>query len=398
MSGRSEPRDHVLLLRPSALVPRPWGGDLLPRLKGVPVAGAEPIGESFECAAWPDDEEAARYPSLVERADGATARLVDLLAEDPEGLLGAGLAARHGPRYPLLPKLLDLRALLSVQAHPPGNPEAYVIIEAEDGATLRLGFREDTRAASLALLWKEARKVQEKLLEALPALPAARFVELGAALSRPTADALGLAGELCGGEPPPSVPPMLEVLLRAQRASLAMLHAVPAVPGRCLFNCGAGPDGGEAAEVHALGDPEGRRVLALEVRLPGPTHNAGTTPASRCAPSTSTRPSRSWPLRARTPESFVAAPAPVPGRPGVFRSATCAAFTVEHLRPTPAAAVAEPGLDRASTLHVVRGAVRVVAAGGELPLPLGASAFVPAGLGYEVAGEGEVVRAVPGLD
>ena len=59
---------------------------------------------------------------------------------------GADFVARHGKRWPLLPKTLAVAELLSVQAHPPGNTEVYVIIAADAGATIRLGFKTDVDA------------------------------------------------------------------------------------------------------------------------------------------------------------------------------------------------------------------------------------------------------------
>jgi mannose-6-phosphate isomerase len=78
--------------------------------------------------------------------------LAEVIAAAPEAWLGAAVAARHGRQSPLLVKLLDAAENLSVQVHPAdgdptlapdesGKPEGWIILDAEPGAALYLGFR-----------------------------------------------------------------------------------------------------------------------------------------------------------------------------------------------------------------------------------------------------------------
>jgi len=146
-------------------VERPWGGFRLPELKRARAGAGRRIGECFEIAADDRDEEARRHPSRVRLADGSVASVPALLDVHAETLFGAAFVARHGRRWPLLPKTLDVVELLSVQAHPPGNTEVYVIVAAEPGATLRLGFKTDVDAASLAARVEAGRRDQQRLRE-----------------------------------------------------------------------------------------------------------------------------------------------------------------------------------------------------------------------------------------
>jgi mannose-6-phosphate isomerase len=65
-------------------------------------------------------------PSHV-KVGGRRVSLADLVAEDPEAILGARVLARFGPRLPFLAKLLAAAEPLSLQAHP-------------DAAQARAGF------------------------------------------------------------------------------------------------------------------------------------------------------------------------------------------------------------------------------------------------------------------
>ena len=77
------------------LIPRPWGGDALATLKGQ-APSPEPLGESFEAAADPSDEEAGAHPSTVAHPRGDRARLTDLLASQDVAILGAEVLASEG--------------------------------------------------------------------------------------------------------------------------------------------------------------------------------------------------------------------------------------------------------------------------------------------------------------
>jgi mannose-6-phosphate isomerase len=85
----------------------------------------------------------------------------DLVRAEPEALLGADHLRRFGPDPGLLVKLLDAGERLGVHAHPGrsfararlgspwGKTEAWIILAAEDGATVHVGLREPLDGATL---------------------------------------------------------------------------------------------------------------------------------------------------------------------------------------------------------------------------------------------------------
>lgn len=124
----------------------PWGGRRIAghykRGRGLPESA--PIGEAWEISVEPS------FPSRIEGSDET---LAERIASDPVAWLGADLAARHAGQLPLLVKLLDAADRLSVQVHPEegdpdlalsesGKPEAWIILDAEPGAGIYLGFCE----------------------------------------------------------------------------------------------------------------------------------------------------------------------------------------------------------------------------------------------------------------
>ena len=150
-----------LLLEPE-LVARPWGGRRLAPLVPVGAAPAGPIGEAW--LAGPD----SRVVGSARPGVGA-ARLRDLAAEHGEAFVGHIPFARYGARVPLLAKLLDAAAPLSLQVHPDdayalreeahtgylGKTEVWYVVEAEPGASVLWGWErsvgeEEVRAAVVA--------------------------------------------------------------------------------------------------------------------------------------------------------------------------------------------------------------------------------------------------------
>ena len=85
--------------------------------------------------------------------DGTLVR--DAIAADPEAFLGPEHVARYGTDPALLVKLLDAGERLPVHYHPGrafarehldsdhGKTEAWLIVEAEPGAEVRVGFKEE---------------------------------------------------------------------------------------------------------------------------------------------------------------------------------------------------------------------------------------------------------------
>jgi mannose-6-phosphate isomerase len=137
-----------LLLRADNFTPptrTPWGGrKILERYKvGLGLGGGEPVvGEAWEVSVEPD------FPSRLVDGD---VTLAETIAGAPVDWLGAEVAARYGGQTPLLVKLLDSADNLSVQVHPAdgdpglaegesGKPESWLVLEADPGAGLYLGF------------------------------------------------------------------------------------------------------------------------------------------------------------------------------------------------------------------------------------------------------------------
>jgi mannose-6-phosphate isomerase len=128
------------VLTPLRVVPlakeRVWGGTRLrpPR--------ALPIGELWVAGPW----------TAVAEGEHAGRTLDDLAGALGAELVGTAAPSGPGPRFPLLVKLLDPHAWLSVQVHPDdetarslagpdavGKAEAWYVLEADPGAELLVG-------------------------------------------------------------------------------------------------------------------------------------------------------------------------------------------------------------------------------------------------------------------
>lgn len=142
-----------LVFRPR-LLPKLWGGRRLLALGKDLPAGAS-IGESWEVY----DDAQGSAPVALGPAVGRNLRELSCLWG--EGLTGPGRADWQG-RFPLLIKLLDASADLSVQVHPGdslalelagegsrGKSEIFVVLEAEPGARMLSGWRSGVDAAAV---------------------------------------------------------------------------------------------------------------------------------------------------------------------------------------------------------------------------------------------------------
>ncbi len=383
-----------IAVRPDNLVERPWGGRRLAGPDGGEVGLDARYGERFELAADPDDPEAAAHPSAAVLPDGSELPLPELLALGAAELLGARHVERHGPRVPLLPKTLDVAELLSVQAHPPGQPEVYVVLDCDPGASVRVGFRRPIDPAALRERLLAAQAAQHGLIE-----------RIGAAVDH---DALQrvLAPLLLDRDTPAArlreaLAPFLtadadtELLLGRLRAActemLDALNPIEVAPGTVIYNAdpASRAAGRPSAAVHALGNPEGRSLLLLEVRKPGPTLRAwdhGRFPPRELAVQAALEACAST---ATDASDYLVTPAPVAGSPGVARSVASPEFVVEHVTPDGAAPVHRDAGGALRTVHVIRGAMSLYGRDGTrlAELAAGCSALLPVGLGpYAVHG------------
>jgi mannose-6-phosphate isomerase len=138
----------MLLLDPKNFTPRsrtPWAGSQISRtIKSNYVASAdEKIGESWEFSCDP-----SKYSHLLHSPE---LTLSAFLENDPARNLGAEQIAQGRSQVDILCKLLNADAPLSLQIHPDdhhpmlkvnesGKPESWLVLTAEKGAGLYLGF------------------------------------------------------------------------------------------------------------------------------------------------------------------------------------------------------------------------------------------------------------------
>jgi mannose-6-phosphate isomerase len=132
------------------------GGARIDRLRGLPP-GPPKRPEDWIGSTTTAFGEATAGLSRV--ADGRLVR--DIVAADPEALLGPEHVRRFGADPALLVKLLDAGERLPVHLHPGrafareklgercGKTEAWLILEAEPGATVHVGLREPVDRATL---------------------------------------------------------------------------------------------------------------------------------------------------------------------------------------------------------------------------------------------------------
>ncbi len=369
------------------------------------------LGESFEIAACDQDLEARQHPSRLRFSDGSELSLAALLDQQAEELLGSDFVRRFGASLPLLPKTLNVRELLSVQGHPEGNTEVYVVIEAEPGASIRLGFREDMDAGELKQELIEGQKKQKAVLALMGAGQDPDELQLIVApwLSRRDNGIDEIASSLSSvGQSLDEVLRLLKSLKRLYWRVLDSMNAIPVCAGQVIYNANparivAATGRPASAEVHALGNPEGKELLALEIRRPGPTYRAWDNVRFPVREVDVDAAIDALNLIGTRPSEFLVDPLPVAGRTGVFRSVDSVAFRVEHLRPSASTPVAVPA-ESFHCLHVIRGSASFLSEEGASigDLAQGESAVVPVGVGaYQVESlldETEIVKVSVPLD
>lgn len=122
-----------------------WGGQKLNNRFNKGKDAHAKVGESWEIA---DLEEGQ---SIVKEGALKGKELTEIIAENPEALLGKKVAERFGKKFPLLIKFIDAAKDLSIQVHPSdatsptgvGKTEMWYIMQADEGAKITVGFKPD---------------------------------------------------------------------------------------------------------------------------------------------------------------------------------------------------------------------------------------------------------------
>jgi mannose-6-phosphate isomerase len=164
-------------VRPVKVEPRlaakPWGGRLL-EAWGIPLPPGETIGEALLTA-----------PEATVASGTLSGTPLSVLASlDPAAWIGArGLEATGGrPIFPLLVKLIDGQADLSIQVHPDdraaaaaglgtGKTEAYHVLAAEPGSIIFLGLDPEVTPEEFAASCLRANGSAAGSLRQVPAAP-----------------------------------------------------------------------------------------------------------------------------------------------------------------------------------------------------------------------------------
>ena len=126
---------------------RLWGGNKL-RTVLEKEADGDTVGESWELSGVPGDA------TTLVNGPYAGKTLPELIGEFPGEVLGNEVLERFGEEFPILIKFIDARLDLSIQLHPGdelartrhnsfGKTEMWYILDADPGAELIVGFRED---------------------------------------------------------------------------------------------------------------------------------------------------------------------------------------------------------------------------------------------------------------
>jgi len=123
-----------------------WGGEKLTAWKGLPAK--DHIGESWEVSCVESS------PSIIANGEWKGHTLSEVISANPEAILGREVCQRYNGELPLLVKFIDARKDLSIQVHPDdemakrlhnknGKSEMWYVLDAEPGAFLYSGFKEE---------------------------------------------------------------------------------------------------------------------------------------------------------------------------------------------------------------------------------------------------------------
>lgn len=124
---------------------RVWGGRELEKTYARQLPDAQPYGESWEVSDRENEQ------SVVAEGEFSGRSLHDLWTNQRTEIFGSAFKNHPATRFPLLIKILDARADLSIQVHPPagleeqlgGEPktEMWFIAERDPGAKLYVGLK-----------------------------------------------------------------------------------------------------------------------------------------------------------------------------------------------------------------------------------------------------------------
>lgn len=148
---------QLLTLQPDNFTPltrTPWAGRHITKTckqKVLPTKIGEAVGESWEFSCDPD------FPS---RFKNTSSRLADLVAQEPASVLSPALVQKGQSSCEILVKLLNAAQPLSLQIHPEdndphlkanecGKPESWLVLHAEPGCGLYLGYSRPVPADEL---------------------------------------------------------------------------------------------------------------------------------------------------------------------------------------------------------------------------------------------------------
>lgn len=129
-----------------------WGGTKLKSLFDKGNDPKAPVGESWEIADLDEGQ------SIVDQGELKGKTLQEVINLDPNALLGTSVHERFGDRFPLLIKFIDAAKDLSIQVHPTdetsptgtGKTEMWYIMQADPGAKLTVGFKEQSSKEAFA--------------------------------------------------------------------------------------------------------------------------------------------------------------------------------------------------------------------------------------------------------
>ncbi len=180
---------------------------------------------------------------------------------------------------------------------------------------------------------------------------------------------------------------LLEALKRLYWRVLDSMNAIPVSAGQVIYNANparivAATGRSPSAEVHALGNPEGKEILALEIRRPGPTFRAWDNVRFPIREVDVHAAIDALKLSGTKADEYLVVPTPVAGRTGVLCSVDSASCRIEHLRPTPSSPVDVPA-EPPHCLLAICGRARFLNREGLTigDLDRGESAVVPIGVG-----------------